>query len=371
MVKRKNIAFVLRTIGLEYDDRVRKEATALSKIAKVTIYVNFADNRKESGITNYGIPYKSFTLKTREKLPSSKYLFIKAIDFFLQVRPYLNNSDIVWSHEEYAFMFPLLLNKNKSVWDLHEIPFRFEKGLMKKVFQFIEYNSLFLIHANKFRIEYLKKQGVISNLDKHFHIHNYPDGKFLNSDKVSAKFMEFKKWVGSDKYVYLQGLTVKERFPTNSIKSILDITDYKIVVIGPFDKTSKDKLSEEFSIELDTRVFFVGLEDQVVIPSYLKNAEFTVVLYDSKKPNNLYCEPNRLYQAISLNVPVIVGNNPPMKEVVMENNFGIVIEDDGNDLLKLNEAVSKMLDNKYFFDKNLKSKSKYFRWDDKHVLKII
>ena len=42
-----NIAIVLRTVGLEYDDRVRKECIALSKIAKLKIFVTFENNAEE------------------------------------------------------------------------------------------------------------------------------------------------------------------------------------------------------------------------------------------------------------------------------------------------------------------------------------
>jgi hypothetical protein len=52
MFKRKNIAFVLRNICLEYDDRVRKESIALSKVANVTIYVNFSDSYSSNSVTN-------------------------------------------------------------------------------------------------------------------------------------------------------------------------------------------------------------------------------------------------------------------------------------------------------------------------------
>ena len=48
------IAVIARTVGLEFDDRIRKQCIALQKIAELFIYVNFADNRKECGVTSYG-----------------------------------------------------------------------------------------------------------------------------------------------------------------------------------------------------------------------------------------------------------------------------------------------------------------------------
>jgi len=52
-MSKKKIAVIARAIGLEHDDRIRKECISLSKIGEVKIFVNFVNNKKESGITSY------------------------------------------------------------------------------------------------------------------------------------------------------------------------------------------------------------------------------------------------------------------------------------------------------------------------------
>ena len=76
----KKIAFVGVISALEYDDRIRKEALTLSDIAQVKIFVVQSDNKESEGITTYGIPYKTFRLKTRDMLSSARWLSIKAMD---------------------------------------------------------------------------------------------------------------------------------------------------------------------------------------------------------------------------------------------------------------------------------------------------
>ena len=55
-----------------------------------------------------------------------------------------------------------------------------------------------------------------------------------------------------------------------------------------------------------------------------------MIFYDDKEVNSLYCEPNRLYQAIGRGCPVIVGNNPTMKNIVERLSCGVVVSDSGN-----------------------------------------
>lgn len=372
MFKEKKIAFVLRTVGLEYDDRVRKEALALSKYAEVFIYVNFADNREEEGVTDYGIPYKSFKLFTRDKLPSAKYLLIKAFEFFLKVRPHLKKYDMVWAHEEYAFMFPLLLKKRFCIWDLHEIPFRFQRKYMKSLFKKIEKKSIFLLHANKYRIQYLRKEGLIQDNAKHLYLNNFPDSNFVESNEVHNKdenYEDFIKWLDKDKYVYLQGLMSEGRFPYNTIKSILS-TDLKMLVVGSFDEQAMNALKNEYGDEILERVYFMGMINQLFIPAYLSKAEYTVILYNTDTPNNKYCEPNRLYQSISLSIPILVGNNPPMKSIVEEYDIGISLMSDGRDLEELTEKIGLMQKRKKDFKSNLKKYANKFLWNDEDVYKL-
>ena len=146
MINKKKIAVVIKT-DWEYDDRLAKECISLSKFANVHLFINSSQNKETSGVTDYGVPYKSFHLKTRRWLPQSKLLIIKIIDFFLRVRNYLNEYDIIWAHEEATFTIPIFFGK-KCLWDLHEIPENFNNLFGKLLFHLIENRSKKIIHAN-------------------------------------------------------------------------------------------------------------------------------------------------------------------------------------------------------------------------------
>lgn len=367
-MKKVKIAFVARTVGLEYDDRIRKESLSLTNQgAEVFIYVNFTNNRAEQGVTSYGIPYKSFKLKSRDLLPSSKFLLIKSIDFYFNVRKYLASYDVVWAHEEYTYLFPLLIKRNKCIWDLHEIPFRFERPIMKLIFHYIENRSKKLIHANKYRIQYLKSIDVVKHPKKHGYLNNYPDDMFLASDSLDSEHSKFTNWLAESNYVYLQGLSVERRYPINTIEAIMKTEGLKAIVVGAIDSDALAYLEKKYSTEVRKKIYFRGMVEQLYISPYIKNALFSIVLYDVNTPNNRYCEPNRLYQSIIMNIPVIVGCNEPMKKLVDSNKFGISLKSDGRNLDEIRVSIEKLLKNREAYLCNIEKNKHNLLWNDNNI----
>ena len=367
----KKIAFIVKTAGLEFDDRVRKEALSLKAIGyDIKIFVQLNSNIKASGTTSYGIEYESIKLKTRSYLPSSNFLFIKAFEFFLLLKAKLKQFEYVWCHEEYTFIFPLFLKKNKVVWDLHELPKRFSSLFMSHVYKMIERRCVGVIHANTYRLEYLKSLGLIKRPEKNFIINNYPDNIFLSSTVEVEVNTQFNKWIKNSNYIYLQGLSTEKRLPYNTLKAVL-ISGCKAVVVGNIEKGLIEQLKKEFSeTQINEHIFFTGMIEQMAIRSLLKRALFTIVLYDKSTPNNQYCEANRLYQSILSYVPVIVGANPPMAEVVTNYDCGIVLPDYGENLVPLLSAISKMKSN----SKDYIIKDCYLEqlcWSDAPIYKVM
>lgn len=335
----KSIALIIKTSGLEFDDRIRKVSIALSKKSDVKIFALLNDNTEYEGITSYGIPYHSISLKTRNIFSSARFLFIKTLEFNLRAIKLSKKYDIVWINDPETFLIPLLTHNRKIIWDLHELPEMFEKSIFKLIFHKIEKKVHKIIHANPFRIEYLKSKGLVLDNKKHDYIRNFPDSSFLNSSVVPEKYEKFKEWLGLNSFVYLQSLGSSLRFPYNSIASVLETSKHKIVVVGDINKKELSKLQNKYGKIIEDRIFFAGWTDQLAIPAYLKQASYTIVLYTKDTPNNLYCEANRFYQAIALGVPVICGFNEPMKEIVDKYDVGITLESDGRDIEQLKASI--------------------------------
>lgn len=365
------IAVVCRTAdSLELDDRIRKECISLSKSYEVFIYVVFEDNRAEEGITSYGVRYKSFSLKSRERHCAGGALLVKAWDFYRTVKPYLADYDYVWAAEEYTFLFAALAPEGKLIWDLHELPSLMMKNPLTRIlFRIIEKKAKRIIHANDERIDFLIRTGMAKIRDKHVSIHNYPDNCFLESRNQCTRQAEFTDWLAGGDYIYLQGLSLPSRYSYNTIKALLDKTTLKILVVGRFESGVEDQLKAEYGESFPERVFLMGTIPSLQIPVLMKAALFSVVFYNTDSPNNRYCEANRFYNAISLGVPVIVGCNESMANICRQYGVGISIETDGRVLEDIENGVDQMVKDYDSIKSHCLNNLNIFRWKDEYVLR--
>ena len=67
------------------------------------------------------------------------------------------------------------------------------------------------------------------------------------------------------------------------------------------------------------------------------------MFYKNSSPNSWYCEPNRLFQSVINKVPVVVGNNPPLKEYVEKNNCGVSVDTDGSNIDLILDGINQVL----------------------------
>lgn len=343
------IALVVYTSNLDYDDRIRKEIVSIKKMypnVKFNIFALYYQNKAEEGITSYGVPYRVFALKSRDKYPSNTHTFIKALEFFRTVRPELKKYDAIWCADHHIILFPLLLHGKPLLWDLHELPFMLLGNSWGKfVFRYIERKMRVIIHANEPRYQYLESIGMIKHPDKHVALHNYPDFNEIDSE-YDEKYYEFEKWLGDGKCVYLQGVNDSERADMESISSIMDMGDLKAVVVGRINETIRERLEKKYGkAEVGRKLFFTGMVKQLKTPQYSRRCIMSLVFYKNTNKNNWFCEPNRLFQNIINGNPVVVGNNPPMKELVEKYNVGVCADTDGSDQEKIVEAVKLLLNN--------------------------
>lgn len=345
--KEYKIALVVYTSNLDYDDRIRKEIVSIQKMypnVKFNIFALYYQNKSEEGITSYGVPYRVYALKSRAKYPSNTHTFLKSWEFFKTVKPELKKYDAIWCADYHIILFPLLLHGKPMLWDLHELPFMLlGRSWGKYIFRFIERKMRVIIHANESRQQYLQAIGMAKRPEKHLALRNYPDFNEIDKE-YDEKYFEFNKWLGDDKCVYLQGIQDYERADMESICSIMDGTNFKAVVIGRINETLRERLVEKYGEdEVSRRLFFTGMIKQLKTPQYIRRCVTSLVFYKNISMNNWYCEPNRLFQNIINGNPVVVGNNPPMKELVEKYKVGVCANTDGSDQSKIVEAMNKLL----------------------------
>ncbi len=362
-MNKKRILMLVRTSGLEYDDRVRKEALTLKSLGyEVFILANYISNKSEVGITDYGIPYKVVRLYSRSLIGSARFLAIKMIEFWMISTWYLikGRYKVLWAHEEYTILS--LLFKFPGTWyvfDQHELPeFLLASNFRKSLYKRIEKISDIIIVANKRRLNYMKDIGIVGLPEKYYVIHNYPDKVFADIP-VKPISEHLDTWLDGSEYILMQGGGHISRYPVEVMTAIARNGKHKIVLVGPVDKAVKNIIYERFS-EL---VFMTGYVDQLKLTEYIDYARYSIILYADHDPNNLNCEPNRLYQAVCRGIPVIVGMNPPMKDLVEQHNIGVVLSDDGKSEDGIFIAINQMEENFSIFKENVLQIKNDLNWE--------
>lgn len=374
MGKEIKVAMLLYTQGLEYDDRIRKEILTLQKKIpnlRFTIFAVVPENKEKKGITDYGVEFHIPYLKSRDKYPSGKKTLLKAYEFYKTVKPRLKDFDVIWCADIETFMFPLLLSRStKLVWDQHEIPARFiANGIMKQVFRYMESKCDIMYHANQPRIEYLKRCGAIKYPDRHISIRNYPENRESACPVPDEKFFEFEKWLGNRECVYVQGISGKGRKCYETLSSVLSHPNMCAVVVGGVDKEDLKKVTDEYGESIiNERLFFTGKVPQKNTKLYIKKCIVALVFYATNTPNNIYCEPNRMFQSIMMGIPVIVGNNPSMKDIIDEYEVGISLDNDGSDIESIKLALDAILRQYDLYKSNVLKNRDKLCWDHQEDL---
>ena len=364
--KHYNIALVLYTHGLDYDDRIRKEILSIKSLYSNVDFKIFAvepKNREEEGITSYGVRYRIPYLKSREKYASVTHTVQKAWDFYKAIKKDLKVFDAVWCADPETFIFVLMLHDKPITWDLHELPLVFMSNpVMKMLFKHLEQKCNVMVHANEARLNLLNKEGYVSNIKKHYVLRNYPQFNEIDSE-YNDLYQKFDKWVGDSKCVYLQGLNNASRAAYQTISAVMAFKELKAVVVGDFDKEALAKLKSEYGDEFTEKIFFTGMVKQLKTPQYIRHCFMSLVFYRNTSPNNYFCEANRLYQNIINGNPVVVGCNPPMRDLVNAYNFGISIDDDGSDIEKIKSGITELMSRYNELKANIEKNSNVLFWD--------
>ena len=345
--KQYKIALVAFTQGLEYDDRIRKEVLSIQRMMPNVSFklfsVEFNNGPQREGITSYGVPFENIHLKSRDRYPNNSHSLLKAWDLNKSIYDRIKKYDYLWVADDQPFL-NILFFRGSVLWDLHELPASLMGNGIKKIFlRFLFKKSRVLIHANRARIDYLNSLGYIKDYSKHLVIRNFPNFEDIDPE-YDESYHSFVNWKGDDECVYLQSLGGDNRAPYESVKAVLHYPRYKAVIVGGFNEKAKEKLVEEYgNEEIENRLFFVGLVPQTKIPHYIKCCSLSLVFYKNTSANNLYCEANRFYQSVILGLPVVVGYNPPMKEIIDKYKFGVVADTDGSDINKIITAMDELI----------------------------
>jgi len=354
------------------DSRVLKESHSLANNGyEVTVVAHHdKDLEKEEKRENFHICRVAYLDRTVTK---SKWGKLKAyLQYVGESISYAKEFDILHCNDintlPIAVMIKKIYNKNvKIVYDAHEYETETYalKGFQKKIVKATE--KLLIRHAHKvitvsdaIANEYVK----LYNIDKPALVLNTPPYKEVGKHD---KFREAFGIEGKTIFLYQGGLT-KNRGIELLIEVFQTLDDESVMVFMGYGEL--DNYIEDVSKKIPNIFLHKAVSPEVLL-EYTASADFGISTIEDSCLSYRYCLPNKLFEYIMAEVPLIVSNLPEMSKVVNGNNIGVVVEEETT--LGIKEAIEKaMLLDKELMKKNLKKVKSLHNWEEqeKVLLKL-
>jgi len=101
--------------------------------------------------------------------------------------------------------------------------------------------------------------------------------------------------------------------------------EYYLLMVG--DGPLREDL-EKMSMELgvDQRICFTGMISLTRLSDYTKLADIGVIVFKKTSLNYYYASPNKLFEYIHANIPVLAPDYPLLKEIVEKYGIGVLID---------------------------------------------
>lgn len=351
---KNSILHIIKTKSYESDGRLLKWVQSLKEDGIVSDIFLVEDNNTK-GVFRQG---QSTLFKRRflTRFVFKKYTGypLKIAEYALKFLPFLfkKKYEIVVFHDvqQYFNILITLLGNNifwkkKIVWDLHELPHPVltSNAITKKIVKYLLEGVDLIVYTNQERREYILEKYQ-NREKKHSVLNNYPSTSYVNELKSDLP-SDLQDWIlkGEQKpYILWMGsASIGRNFDVFFETFQKFQNNFKLVIMGGVESVFAKEI-EEYQNEGKVFVNFVK-QDEII--QYVDNAQFSVVLYSDKTPNNYYCEPNRLYQLVTRKIPVIVGYNPVLKNTVHKFNAGVVLDDAGSSVDKMEAAFHELIAN--------------------------
>jgi len=275
----------------------------------------------------------------------------------IKVKLITTKASIIFAEDIYTLPFAVIFGKLKRAkiyYDSREL-FGYLAGLKDKkikqaFWKWIE--KIFIKRTDYVMVtgpmdgEFLKKEYGINNLillrnlpryykpelklDLHFH---------LQIEKSQLKADEPK---AQKKIILYQGVLLKGRGIEKIFSVLNELPDCVFVIAGGGEyEDHYRKLAEEMKVS--DRVFFLGKITQEDLPKITSAVDVGVSLIENVSISYYYALPNKLFEYIMADVPVIVSNLPQMKDIVDKYDVGYAVEFDNKD--ELISAIKKLTEN--------------------------
>ena len=355
------------------DSRVLKEATSLQKHHYDVTVVAHGDNgvgREELiddlKIRRFSYLDRKVTKGTLGKLKAYLIYVKKSIS-------YCKDFDIIHCNDINTLPIGIIIKKfynkdTKIVYDAHEYETEMNglQGMQKKIVKILEKNFIKYVDktitvSDAIANEYVK----LYDIEKPSLVLNTPMYKELEKKNI---FREIFK-ISQEQVIFLyQGSLNKGR----GIEVLVDVfreSDINNIIVfmgyGPLEKILQEQ-AEKYQ-----NIYFHEAVSPDILLDYTSSTDFGISTIEDTCLSYHYCLPNKMFEYIMAEVPVIVSNLPEMKKIVIDNNVGVFAKTNTVEGLKEAIVEATKLD-KDEMKINLKNLKKIYNWEgqEKVLLEI-
>jgi len=304
----------------------------------------------------------------------NKFFKLHRLKFNLLFARKCKDSDIIHCNDLLTLPMGVIVKKfyNKDVkivYDAHEYETelngleggkkRFRKLLERSL---IKYADKVITVSNSIAEEYVRLYGI----EKPALVLNTPPYTPIVKKDIFRETFGIKKI--QTIFLYQGGL-VNGRGIEDILASFKEINNENSVIVfmgyGVFEDTIKEAASQH------NNIFFHPAVSPSVLLNYTSSADFGISMIEDICLSYRYCLPNKMFEYIMAEVPVIVSNLPEMKKVIDTHKVGVVAN--GTDRKSLEDAIivaTKL--NKNTLNKNIKKAKEIFNWEEqeKILLKV-
>lgn len=169
-----------------------------------------------------------------------------------------------------------------------------------------------------------------------------------------------------DLILLYQGVILEGRGFKQILDALAEVDNFHLVTLGSgVFQSEYEKFAEELNIS--NRVHFLGTIDQSELINYTATADIGLALIENISKSYYYALPNKLFEYIMAEVPVLCSNLPQMKKIVEEYKVGEVvdIEKDGELVARL-KSLTNNRDNLFEYKQNCKTASTELNWQKEY-----
>jgi len=354
------------------DSRVLKEAISLQNGGYDIRVIAIHEEPLREFDTISNIPVHRIKVKSKEWSKRKFIQLIKYFEFIYRTVKEYRDVDIFHCNDLNTLPIGVIVkkffNKNaKIVYDAHEYETEIFglKGIQKKVIKslektFIKYVDKTITVSDRIAKEYVR----LYNIEKPSLVLNTPSYKEIEKKNIFRKVFG----IGKEQTIFLyQGSISGGRGIEILLETFKKLSkENRNIVIVFIGYGEFSNLVQEASERYQNIYFHEAVSPQVLL-KYTSSADFGISTIEDSCLSYRYCLPNKMFEYIMAEIPLIVSNLDEMRNLVESNGIGIVAQDNTSNGLK--EAIKEAIGlDKEKLKKNIQNLKRVYNWEEQEKI---